>query len=391
MKKDEILYFDYQASTPVADEVLSEMQPYFQDFFANPHSTDHALGWQSSAAIHRARSQVAELIGADADEIIFTSGATEANNTALLGLVHRAAQRCSRRRKVLLSTIEHKSILSLANVLTDRYGMDVCSAPVDSEGRVLLSALEQLLDEDVFIVSIMAVNNEVGTIQDIASLSKVIRGAGAIFHCDGSQAPAAMNMRSLSDSVDLLSLSGHKMYGPKGVGALYIRRELQADIEPLMYGGGQQNGLRAGTLPTPLCVGMGAAARYLASDAMCGRRNELRALRDKFVEMLSELPFTTSLYGPSGAERHPGNVAMGFEGLNGQDILSTLQPRLAASTGSACASGIPEPSHVLKAIGLTNYQAESVIRFSLGFDTSTESIYRAMECISEALEKIASH
>ncbi len=383
------LYFDYQASTPVFGEVLRKMQPYIQDYFANPHSSDHALGWQSAGAISSAGEQVARLIGADPDEIVFTSGATEANNTALLGVAHRAIQRDSQRRRVLLSSIEHKSVLSVGRALADRYGLDVCTIPVNEQGKVELPILERLLDEDVLIVSIMAVNNEIGTIQDVTALSKLIRASGAIFHCDAAQAPVAMDLGMIAQDVDLLSLSSHKMYGPKGVGALYIQRDLHGDVEPLIYGGGQQNGLRAGTMATPLCVGMGAAAEYMASESVTRRRNDLRALRDRFSEMLSCLPWPTSLYGPAGLDRHPGNIAIGFGGLNVQDILGALQPHLAASTGAACASGIPEPSHVLKAVGLTNGQAESVIRFSLGFDTNLESVNVAVEYISEAINKVA--
>ena len=383
------LYFDYQASTPVSGDVLVEMQPYFMECFANPHSSDHALGWQSAAAIATAGAQVARLIGADPDEIIFTSGATEANNAALLGVVQHAIPSGSRRRRVLLSSIEHKSVLSVGRVLSGRFGLDVCTIPVNTQGRVEVETLERLLDQDVLIVSIMAVNNEIGTIQDVASLSKSIRASGAVFHCDAAQAPMAMDLRRITQEVDLLSLSSHKMYGPKGVGALYIRRDLQGAVEPLIYGGEQQGGLRAGTMATPLCVGMGAAAERMALDSMEGKRNDLRALRDRFSEMLMGLPWPVSLYGPTGLDRHPGNLAIGFTGLNSQDILGALQPHLAASTGSACSSGIPEPSHVLKAIGLTSDQAKSVMRLSLGFETTLEDVYSAVEQISQALRRVA--
>lgn len=198
-----------------------------------------------------------------------------------------------------------------------------------------------------------------------------------------------MNMKNFGHNVDLLSLSGHKMYGPKGIGVLYIRRELQDSIEPLIYGGGQQQGLRSGTLPTPLCVGMGAAAEYMCTNQLDRLRNELRIRRDKFATMLTTLSWDTNLYGPPMDHRHPGNISIGFPGFNAQDILAVLQPNIAASTGSACTSGIPEPSHVLKAIGLTSEDADSVIRFSIGFETTDLELTEATRMIDGALTKLS--
>ena len=383
------MYFDYQATTPVAGKVFSEMQPYFNEFFANPHSTDHACGWKSSAAVDNAMQQIARLIGASSDEVIFTSGATESNNLALLGLARRSALKGSSRKRILLSAIEHKCVLSVGRVLKEQYGYTVEPVAVDGHGHVLFSDLERRLDDDVLLVSIMAVNNEIGSIQDIAGLSKAIRAHGAIFHCDAAQSPMAMDTGGLAKNVDLLSLSAHKMYGPKGIGALYIRHDLQDDIEPLVYGGGQQRGLRSGTLPTPLCVGMGAAAELMCSADAHQMRAELRACRDKFLNMLLALPWSTNLYGPKGAQRHPGNISIGFAGFNAQDILGALQPHMAASTGSACTSGIVEPSHVLRAIGLNGEEADSTIRFSLGFETTDSDTEKAIILIAEALQKLS--
>lgn len=382
------LYFDFQATTPVADEVLSKMQPYFSEFFANPHASDHVLGWKSAASVENAAQQVARLIGADGNEIIFTSGATESNNLAILGLARRAALAHTPRKRILLSAIEHKCILSVGRVLEEQYGYSVDSIPVDRNGHVISRELERLLGDDVLLVSIMAVNNEIGSIQDIRALSEIIGKTGAVFHCDAAQAPMAMDMEGLAAQADMISLSGHKMYGPKGIGSLYIRRDLQDDIEPLIYGGGQQNGLRSGTLPTPLCVGMGAAAEYIASLEVSQKRDELRTRRDRFLDMLLTLPWSAQLYGVDRQIRHPGNISIGFPGFDARDILGALQPHLAASTGSACTSGMPEPSHVLKAIGLTTTQAESVIRFSLGFETSDQEIDEAVNLIDSTLRKL---
>lgn len=384
----ETIYLDHQATTPVDQQVLDRMLPYFRESYGNPHSADHSLGWKSSLAVEQAAAQVADLLGADPDEVIFTSGATEANNMALLGLARRVRP-LSRRRNFILSEIEHKCVLTAGRVISDQLEIPVEHLPVDKKGRVLLASLEDILDDDVLAVSIMAVNNEIGTIQDIQKISELTRKAGAIFHCDAAQAPVSMALRGIADHVDLLSLSAHKMYGPKGIGALYIRREFQDRLEPLIYGGGQQNGLRSGTVPTALCVGMGAAAELLSGGEAIQKRSLLRQRRDRFLKKLADLPWSIRLNGPTEESRHPGNANICFEGFFAQDILQVLQPHLAASTGSACTSGIPEPSHVLKAIGLSPEDAEASIRFSLGFDTTDTDIDDAVNLIDNALIKLS--
>ena len=386
MKIGKTLYFDHQATTPVDARVLAAMTPYYAESFGNPHSSDHSLGWESASAVEKSAACVARLIGAEADEITFTSGATESNNMALLGLGRRAAG--GKRRRILVSAIEHKCVLAAARVLQEQFGFAVELIPVDAEGFVDVSALEETLDDDVLAVSIMAVNNEVGTMQDIERISELVRSHGAVFHCDAAQAPIAMNMKSMASHTDILSLSAHKMYGPKGIGAIYISRELQGEIEPLIYGGGQQNGLRSGTVPVPLCVGIGAASDIFAADAAEENRAQLCRRRDTFVEMLKRLPWPIALNGPQGQARHPGNANIRFAEFSAYDILGTLQPHLAASTGSACTSGIPEPSHVLRAIGLSGEEAESSIRFSLGFDTTDADLEEAMRLIAEALTRL---
>ena len=389
MRISETIYLDHQATTPVDPQVLERMMPYFRESFGNPHSADHSLGWKSSLAVEQAAAQVASLIGADPDEIIFTSGATESNNMALLGLA-RCVRPLSSRKRFILSEIEHKCVLAAGRTISDQLCLSVDHLPVDSEGRVLLEALEQALDDNVLAVSIMAVNNEIGTIQDIQKISEIVKKAGAVFHCDAAQAPVSMDLHGIAEYVDFLSLSAHKMYGPKGIGVLYIRRELQNLLEPLIYGGGQQNGLRSGTIPTALCVGLGAAAELLSNDDARQKRELLRQQRDRFLEQLASLPWPIRFNGPTGESRHPGNANICFKGFSAQDILQVLQPHLAASTGSACTTGIPEPSHVLKAIGLSPENTSAAVRFSLGFDTSEADIDDAVNFIDYALDKLSS-
>jgi cysteine desulfurase len=387
MRVNETLYFDHQASTPVSRGVLAEMMDYWGVHCANPHSMDHHMGWAAQSAIKKAQASIGRLIGGDEDEIFFTSGATEANNLALLGLARRSAH--GSRKKVLLSAIEHKSVLACARVLRDQLGFIVIEIPVSEYGIVDPDALSSYLDDDVLLVSLIAVNNEIGTVQDLRALSRRIQSVGALLHCDAAQAPIAFSLRWLTEVADMVSLSAHKMYGPQGIGALFIRRNLHRQIEPIIYGGGQQMNLRSGTLPLALCVGMGAAAKLMADESTDAKRTLLKALRDRFVNELTESAngrvFSN---GPNMGGRHPGNANLRFEGCDARDILALLQPRLAASVGSACTTGIPEPSHVLKAIGLTTLQAEASIRFSFGFDTTDEDVNDGVRLIREVLNRL---
>ena len=261
--------------------------------------------------------------------------------------------------------------------------------PVDEEGFVNLEALKAMLDETVLVVSVMAVNNEIGTIQDLPRIAALLKEQEVLFHCDAAQAPCAMDLGDLALHADLISLSGHKMYGPQGIGALYIRREVQPWVEPIIYGGGQQAGLRSGTMPVPLCVGMGAAADIIRASGATSERLRVAGQRDAFVEGLRAKTLSVAINGPVGDWRHPGNANLRFDGLAAQDILGTLQPRVAASTGAACTSGIPEPSHVLRAVGLSSAQAESSIRFSFGRFTTDGEVEEAVRRIHEALESLA--
>ncbi len=385
MKIGNTIYLDHQATTPLDSRVLSTMLPYFGESFGNPHSADHCVGWKAAQAVEEAASRIAELIGADANEIIFTSGATEANNLALIGLGKRASK--GRRQRILVSAIEHKCVLAACRALHEQFGYQIELLPVDTEGFVDMEALSKTLADDVLAISVMAVNNEIGTIQDMAGISELARECGALFHCDAAQAPGAIDLQMAAKFADMLSLSGHKMYGPQGIGALFISHDAHSHIEPLIYGGGQQQNLRSGTVPVALCVGMGAAASLLYPPEATNNVSVLRNQRDLFIQMLMELSWPIILNGPRGDLRHPGNVNVQFVGFTAHDILSSLQPHLAASTGSACTSGIPEPSHVLRAIGLSNEEAESSIRFSIGRNTTdadlNESVGLITKCLSE--------
>ena len=385
MALNDTIYADYQATTPVDPRVLKQMLPFWGDSFGNPHSNDHVVGWKAAEVVRESLTSVAGLIGADPDEIVFTSGATEANNLALFGLARRAPQS---RRRILVSAIEHKCVLAAARALEKREGFTVEVVPVDREGFIDLSVLEDKLDDSVLVASIMAVNNEVGTIQDLPEIAGLLARHGVVFHCDAAQAPCAMDVSRLTECADIISLSGHKIYGPQGIGALYVRRELQQAIEPVLYGGGQQNGLRSGTVPVALCAGMAAAAQIIELEGSQERREVSRA-RNLFVNLVMDSGFPITLNGPASDHRHPGNANLRFDGLAAQEILGTLQPRVAASTGAACTSGIPEPSHVLRAIGLSAEQAECSIRFSFGRFTTDDEMEEAASLVSTALQSNA--
>ncbi|MCY4004444.1 MAG: cysteine desulfurase family protein [Rhodospirillales bacterium] len=387
MKIGKAIYLDHQATTPMDRCVLAEMIPYYSDSFGNPHSSDHAFGWESARAVEEAGQKIARMIGADPDEITFTSGATESNNMALLGLGRRGAG--GERRRILVSAVEHKCVLAAARVLQEQYGYTIEQIPVSQKGFVEASVLEEAMEEDVLAVSVMAVNNEIGTIQDIREISECVHRYGAVFHCDAAQAPLTVSMNALASQADILSLSGHKMYGPKGIGIIFIARGLENRVEPLIYGGGQQGGLRSGTVPVALCVGLGAAAEMLSGQDADRKRNMLRHRRDAFVKSLKELPWPISVNGPEGKARHSGNANIRFSGFSAHDILNMLQPHLSASSGSACTSGNPETSHVLKAIGLDGNEAESSVRFSLGFTTSEDDIEEAVGLIDGVLTKLS--
>jgi cysteine desulfurase len=378
------VYMDYQASTPLDARVFAVMRPFLEGVagLGNPHAADHAYGWDADAAINRARDQVATLIGADSDEVIFTSGATEANNLALLGAARAAPPS---RREIVVSTIEHKCVLAVGRALVEE-GFKLRVASVHPDGAVDLDAISRLIGPDTAIVSVMAVNNESGVVQPVAQIGELCRAAGALFHSDAAQALAVECIDVEDWNVDFLSLSAHKAYGPKGIGALYVRREQRRQLRPIMFGGGQEDGLRPGTLPTPLCVGFGAACQIL-SDERDVETERMRRLRDRLLRQLRVALPNLQVNGTL-IERHPGNLNIRVPGIEAELLLAAARPKLAAATGSACTSGTTEPSHVLTAMGLSSAEAIESIRLSLGRLTREEDVDAAASALAAAAEEV---
>jgi len=378
------VYMDYQASTPVDPRVAAAMTPFLFEHPGNPHAAEHSFGWEANAAVEGAAARVAAAIGADADEIVFTSGATEANNLAVLGLSARAEKG---RRRILVSAVEHTSVLAAARAAAARAGLVVEAVPVDGQGLLRLGTLQELLAEDVLLVSVMSVNNEVGAIQRVAAIARMAHAVGAIVHTDAVQALPATPIDVAEMDVDMLSLSAHKIYGPKGIGALFVRRAIRDKIEPLIYGGGQQDGLRAGTVPVSLCAGFGEAAGLMTGAAASAERVRVSVLRDDLARRIAALGEGIAMNGPAGDARHPGNANLRFGGIDAQELLGMMQPALAVSSGAACTSGTPEPSHVLRAMGLSAPEAGESLRFSVGRFTSEEDVDFAVTVVEDALKR----
>jgi cysteine desulfurase len=384
MRVSDSIYLDYQASTPADPRVVEAMLPYFTDSFGNPHSSNHILGWKSADSIESARYEVASLVGALPEEIVFTSGATEANNHAIFGVL---AGNQTDRKTILISAIEHKCVKEAAYFFARQFGHRIMEVPVLESGLVDRAAFLSLLTDDVVLVSVMAVNNEIGTIQDVAWLAEHAKRVGAIFHCDAAQAPEAIDLDVVELGIDLLSLSAHKIYGPKGVGALYIESSLQNDFLPLVHGGGQQSGLRSGTLPTPLCVGFGVAASIIRKEGI-QNRERLQELSFGLLENLRRANVIFSINGDA-INRHPGNLNLEFPGIDAESLINMLQPLICASTGSACNSGIIQSSYVLRSIGLSEERASASIRFSVGRFSDEEQLVEAANKIAIAISSIS--
>ncbi|QFT83747.1 Cysteine desulfurase [Halomonas sp. THAF12] len=373
------VYLDYAATTPVDPRVAEVMSRYLtlEGTFANPASRSHMPGWQAEQAVESARRQVADLIGADPREIVWTSGATEADNLALTGYLRANRERG---RHLVTSTIEHKAVVDTAHAL-EREGFEVTWLEPERDGRITPEALRGAMREDTVLVSLMAVNNELGTLNDIAALAEVAHAGGAVFHTDAAQATGRIALDVTAQGIDLMSLSGHKAYGPKGVGALYVKRDPDLRLEALIHGGGHERGMRSGTLPTHQIAGMGEAF------AIAGREGEddqarITTLRDRFLAGLEDLEGVHR--NTASAQAVPNILNLAFEGVDGESLLMALR-EIALSTGSACNSASVEPSYVLKGIGVPRRLALASLRFSFGRFTTEADIDRTLEALRHAL------
>ncbi|MED5372617.1 MAG: IscS subfamily cysteine desulfurase [Myxococcota bacterium] len=378
------IYLDNHATTPLDPRVLEAMMPFLTDVFGNAASRNHAFGWAANEAVENARGQVAKLIGASAKEVIFTSGATESNNLAIIG-----GARFNSRKKgkhVITVLTEHKATLDSAHQL-EKEGFEVTFLEVDEQGLVSAQQVKDAIREDTVLVSVMYANNEIGVVQPISEIGAVCREAGVIFHCDAVQATGKIPVDVAELNVDLLSLSGHKMYGPKGIGALYVRRgRPRIRIEPIIHGGGHERGLRSGTLPVHQIVGLGKAAELAAEDLVNGEIDRVRALRDRLWVGIQEGLDEVYLNG-SWDQRLPNNLNVSFAYVEGEAMMMAIK-EIAVSSGSACTSASLEPSYVLRALGVDVELAHTSIRFGLGRFTTDEEIDYATKAVVEAATKL---
>lgn len=377
------LYLDMQATTPLDPRVLDAMLPYLVDQFGNPHSRTHMYGWESENAVEKARAQVASLVGADPKEIIFTSGATESNNLAIKGVANFYKDK---KRHIVTSVTEHKCVLDSCRYLQQR-GWDVTYLSVKPNGLLDLVELEKAMREDTALVSIMSVNNEIGVVQPIADIGELCRDKKVFFHTDAAQAVGKIPMNVNDLKIDLMSISGHKLYGPKGVGALYVRRRPRVRLEAQMSGGGQERGLRSGTVPAPLVVGLGAACE-VAQREMVHDTAHVQRLEERLREGIQSRLSGVVLNGPSEwTQRYPGNVNLSFAYVEGESLLMGLKD-IAVSSGSACTSASLEPSYVLRALGVDEEMAHTSIRYGLGRFSTEEEVDRAVEMTVDRVNKL---
>jgi cysteine desulfurase len=380
------LYLDYHATTPVDPRVLEAMLPFFTERFGNPHSKQHAWGWDARDAVDAARAQVAALINASANEITFTSGASESNNLAIKGVV--AARRDPAGTHVITVATEHKSVLDVCRGL-EAEGVDVTVLGVQTDGRVDLDALKRAITPRTVLVSVMGANNEIGTVQPLAEIGAIARERGALFHTDAAQAAGKIPIDVHAMSIDLLSMTAHKFYGPKGSGALFVRRmKPRLALTPQIAGGGQENGVRSGTLNVPGIVGLGRAAEICRLE-MADESRRLASLRDRLLNGLRARLDGVCVNG-SLDHRLPHNLHVSFDGIEGEALLMALDG-VAVSTGSACASGSQAPSHVLEAIGATGDRASASVRFGLGRTTTADEIDFAIERVATVVASLAPH
>ena len=380
-RNDQPIYLDYQATTPMDPRVLEAMMPYFTHQFGNPHSRSHSYGWEAEEGVEKARGQIAKLIGADDKEVIFTSGATESNNLAIRGVAEFYKDR---KNHIVTTVTEHKCVLDTCRHL-EQQGFEVTYLPVQQNGLIDLDALRAAITDKTVVVSVMAVNNEIGVIQPLAEIGKICREKGAFFHTDAAQAAGKIPLDVEAMNIDLMSISGHKIYGPKGIGALYVRRKPRVRLAAMIHGGGQERGFRSGTLPTPLCVGLGEAAEICMKE-MDAESKRLTVLRDRMLKGLkAKLP---EIYVNGDLEhRIPGNLNISFAHVEGESLMMGIK-NLSVSSGSACTSASLEPSYVLRALGVEEEMAHTSLRIGLGRFTTEHEVDTAVDELAHHVTKL---
>lgn len=374
---NKVIYLDYQATTPCDPRAVEKMLPYFSERFGNPHSRSHAYGWETEEAVEIARAQVAQLIGANPKEIVFTSGATESNNLALKGTLdfYKATK-----NHIITTVTEHKCILDTCRHLEEQ-GFEVTYLPVQPNGLIDLEKLKAAIKENTLLVSVLAVHNEIGVIQPLKEIGSICRERGVLFHTDGAQAVGKIPLNVEEMNIDLMSISGHKLYGPKGIGALYVRRKPRVRVLAQINGGGQERGMRSGTLPTPLCVGFGEACS-IAQKEMSSEYQRLQGFYDHFKGRIFKALKEVYLNGDD-TQRFPGNINISFAFVEGEGLMMGLKD-LAVSSGSACTSSSLEPSYVLRALGVGEDLAHTSLRIGFGRYTTQEEVdYAADRIIAE--------
>jgi len=375
------IYLDNNATTPVDSRVFTEILPYYQDKFGNPSSIDHIYGNEAASAIQIAKEQILELIGGkDSEEIIFTSGATESDNLALHGVAKNSVNIGNH---IITTKIEHKAILDCCNQL-EKEGIDVTYLNVNNKGEIDLEELKKSITKKTILISIMAANNEVGTIQNLKEIGQIAKNHKVLFHTDAAQAFGHINIDIRSMNIDLMSISGHKIYGPKGIGALYVKRGIR--LQPLIYGGGQQRGLRSGTLNVPGIVGLGVAAKY-AKLEMKKNYDKVKRLRDELFKQITTKNDNCELNG-SITNRLPNNLSIYVKGVEAKALINEVKDEIAISAGSACTAESVKPSHVISALGYDEDRAFSTIRMGLGKTFNEKELVITTEVLTKAIKKL---
>jgi len=377
------IYFDYQATTPIDPRVLKKMSPFFGEIYGNPHSRNHSYGWEAEEGVEIARENVSQIIGANPKEIIFTSGATESNNLAIKGVAEFYGDK---KKHIITCLTEHKCVLESCRTLSEK-GFRITYLSVQSDGLIDLNELEEAITHETLLVSIMGVHNEIGVIQPLKRIGEICKNNEIFFHTDCAQAVGKIYLNVNDMNIDLMSISGHKIYGPKGIGALYVRRRPRVRISAMMSGGGQERGMRSGTLSPALCVGLGEACK-ISSKEMEAENKRLTKLKNMFLNGIRKSCKDIYING-SETNRIPGNLNLSFAYVEGESLMMGIK-NLAVSSGSACTSASLEPSYVLKALGVEEELAHTSLRIGIGRFTSEDDIKIAIDKIVNEVKRLRS-